>query len=409
LNPTLEARGREERFIITLQSKRVYFSVGALGAILLAACANTYPLSVGYEPATQTESGRAAPQTPLTTYPSQVFATGKPGRLGLFVEGEDWHVLVDLPGFEHDDQQPFAGPTQFFFMRNDDSGTTASALAERIPDANSPESCRRYYAPSIQQARDDIARRMSREAVNVGNISKFEAHGKPLLGYESEYRTFGSFKTIHWFAYYRGFCFDFHFNVHGDAAAGEDVLKALDSLTYVPHEPRGVDIDRLFYFGPLRIRLSIPIEWRYAYYPPPPGPAGGIELLPAQGRDFSFVVSPLGKTRSQAPSDQPQAGVAKIRRQSEAHGEKVSPLEELCIDACVYYFDRTDESYKHRDPRDFPYRRISQAKIGDWVLGLSALYRDNSRDAADRITAVLSRAKVLDLSEASRRPSMSPG
>ncbi|ACV35710.1 hypothetical protein [Accumulibacter sp.] len=349
---------------------------------------------------------------PLTTYPSQVFTTEKPGQLGLYVEGEDWHLLADMPGFEHQ-ELPFSGPSQFFFMGNDTSGTTATVFAERIDGANSEESCRRYYARGVQEGRDRTASFVGDKG-KVGEVAEVEARGKTLLMYDWSISEFGPQKvqfwrrTIYWYPYYRGFCFDFHFSV-SSTAAQEDVLKVFDSVTYGPRRP-SADIDRLFYFfDRLRIRLSIPIDWRYTYRRPPPGPAGGIELRSGKGQAFSFLVFPLGRTRSAALSDQPEGVAEAARRSYEERGATVSSLQTQCAaGTCVYYYDLTvradDSAYAH----DFRYNAVQYhrqgwAKFGEMVMGLSLLYGDSGKDAADHVTAAFSRAKVLDLG-AARRP-----
>jgi hypothetical protein len=344
----------------------------------------------------------AAP-TPLITYPNQVFATSKPGQLGLYIEGEDWHLLLDMPGFEHV-KDPFITPSHFLFMRDPGSGTTASVFAERINNANSAESCGKHYASLVQQARDRMAKAL-RDKGSVSEVSEIEAHGKTLQVFESTIPEFGPKKApywrkaIHWFPHYRGFCFHLHFDV-SSGAAEQDVLKILDSLAYVPQKPRDVDIGRFFYFADrLLLRLSIPIDWRFAFRPPPPGPAGGIELQSAEDQTFSFLIIPLGRTRSAAHSDQPE-GVAEEERESfEAQGRTVSPLRNVCSsNTCVYYFDLTvrGEDSSSYSP-EVRYHRQAWAKVGDMVLGLSLLYRDSSKDAAEHITAALTQAKVLDL------------
>lgn len=342
-------------------------------------------------------SSFAAASTPLTTYPNQVFATSKPGQLGLYIEGQDWYLLVDMPGFENVEEK-FSAPSQFLFMRSNASGATASVFAERISEANNAESCRRHYASSVQQARDETAKVLG-EKGTVGEVTEMDVQGKLLRVFEFRAQGFGPRKSIFWYPYYDGFCFGFHFNV-SDAAAEKDVLKVFDSVKYVQHMPSGVDIDRLFYFSHLRIRLSVPIDWKYAYRSPPPGPVGGIELQSTKGQTFSFLVIPFGKTRSAAHSDQPEGVAEEGRRSFAARGDTVSPLRSLCNSGtCVYYFDRTPPPGNKSYSQNIQYHRQAWAKIGDWVLGLSLLYRDDSKDAAERITAALSRAKVMDMQQ----------
>jgi hypothetical protein len=354
----------------------------------------------------------AADATPslLIVYPNQVFSTGKPGQLGLYIEGEDWHVLADMPGFEHQ-ELPFTGPSQFLFMRNDTSGTTATVFAERIDGANSEESCRRHYARGVQEGRDRTASFVGDKG-KVGEVAEIEAHGKTLLMYDWSISEFGPKKvkfwrrTMYWYPYYRGFCFDFHFSV-ASAAVQDDVLKVFDSVTYVAHKPIE-EIDRLFYFDRFRIRLSIPIDWQYASRPPPPGPRGGIELLPAYGQDFSFLVIPHGGIRPSGPQPKDMAEESRIRLAS--RGVPVSGVSEVCTgDTCLYSFEYTDSRCDRPDPRCFPYWRQIYAKIGDEFLGLSSGYRNTGKGAADRIAAAFSHAKVLDLEEARKAPTQGEG
>lgn len=344
----------------------------------------------------------AADATPplLTVYPNQVFSTGKPGQLGLYIEGEDWHVLADMPGFEHQEVL-FTAPSQFFFMRNQASETTASAFAERIVGANSDESCRRHYVSAAQRSRDSTARLVGDKGT-VSEVSEIEAHGKTLQTFE--FTIFGPQKdtywrkAIHWVPYFREFCFHFHFDVSSPAGE-QDVLKIIGSLAYMPQKPRNVDVDRLFYFDRLRIRLSIPIDWQYAYRRPPPGPLGGIELLPAYNQDFSFLVVPFGRIRSSAsqPKEVAQAYHARLASQ----GADVSVVNEVCKgDTCVYSFDHPEPRCDRPSPGCFPLWRRMFAKIGDQSLGLSLGYQGTSKAAADHVAKALSQAKVLDLMEA---------
>lgn len=241
--------------------------------ILSLFCGTVLLIAVGCAGIGESAAADATPP-PLTVYPNQVFSTGKPGQLGLYIEGEDWNLLVDMPGFEHY-EQPFTAPTQYFLMRNERTGTLASVFAERIEGANSEESCRRHYAPSVQGARNSTAKFVRLGKGDIGKVSEIEAHGKTLQVFEYTIPEFGPQKelfwqkSINWYPYYRGFCFDFHFTVTRPVAQ-EDVLKIFDSLTYVARKPVE-DIDRLFYFFDwLRIRLRVPIDWRYWYSALPP-------------------------------------------------------------------------------------------------------------------------------------------
>lgn len=358
-------------------------------------------ITVGSAGIEESAAADASPQL-LTVYPNQVFSTGKPGQLGLYIESEDWHVLVDMPGFEHQEVL-FTAPSQFFFMRNKASETTASVFAERIDDADNSESCRRKYAPTTQEARDRMAN-LLRDKGTVSEVSEIEAHGNTLQMFEFTIPEFGPQKeiyrrkAIHWFSYYRGFCFHVHFDV-SNAAAEQEVLKIVGSLAYVPQKPRKVDVDRLFYFDRLRIRLSIPIDWQYAYRRPPPGPLGGIELLPAWNQDFSFLVIPIG--RIQPTASTPKDVAKRSRARLASIGAEVSVLNEACNgDTCLYSFDHSDPQCDKPSTLCFPYWRRIFATIGDQFLGLSAGYQGTAKGAADHIADALSRVKVLDLAEA---------
>ena len=122
-------------------------------------------------------------------------------------------------------------------MRNERTGTLVSVFAERIDGANSDDSCRRHYASATQRARDQTAKVFQGKG-DVSEVSEIEAHGKTLDVFELKIPEFGPQKevfwqkTIYWYPYYRGFCFDFHVNV-GSSAGQEDILKIFDSLTYV--------------------------------------------------------------------------------------------------------------------------------------------------------------------------------
>ncbi|MCM8596443.1 hypothetical protein [Accumulibacter sp.] len=346
-----------------------------------------------------------AREASFKVFPNQVFTTDKPGQLGLYIEGEDWHLLLDMPGF-----QGYAGalgraeffmPGRFFFLRNPASGTTASMFAERVPGADREKSCREWYASPPEKARDATARLVG-ERGTVGKVVEVERHGKRLQVFESEDRKFGPSKAIFWRPWYRGYCFDLHFNVTSPAAE-EEVLRIFDSLTYVAGKPTGVDIGRVFGFaGRTLMRLSVPIDWRYQYRPGPPGPFGGAELLPSLEAIPSFLVFPLGTRK---PGDQQSLSdiVDEYRRSSEARMRLVSPVREVCsTGTCVYFFDLQYGRSDARDSRAYEYQRRGWAEFGGMVMGLSLLYREDSKSVAERITDAFSRAQVVDVVASNR-------
>lgn len=371
------------------------FVLALLGAVVLQ-------IAVGYVGSGESAAADATPP-PLTVYPPQVFSTAKPGQLGLYVEGEDWHVLVDMPGFEHL-EEPFTAPTQYLLMRNERTGTLVSVFAERIDGANSDDSCLRHYASATQRSRDSTASWV-RDKGTVSEVSEIEAHRKTLRVFEYTIPEFGPQKavfwrkTIYWYPYYRGFCFDFHVTL-ASAAAQEDVLKVFDSVTYVAHKPIE-DIDRLFYFFDwLRIRLRVPIDWQYGYLPPPPDGSGGIGLRPASGLEFFFLVKPL-KIPATPQSADAKESLEEVRRWLAERGDSVSPVQKLCsANTCVYYSDLVLSKYNSANPKSFPYGRIGFAQIGGVLLRLDLLYREGGKDAAERMTSALSWAKILDLAAA---------
>lgn len=356
-------------------------------------------LAVARGPASASEANPPqARETSFKVFPNQVFTTDKPGQLGLYIEGEDWHLLLDMPGFQGSpgalNRAEFFMPEHFFFLSNPASGTTASMLAERVPGADREQSCRDWHAPYTGKARDWTARSVG-ERGTVGKVVEVERHGKRLQVFESEDRKFGPRKAIFWFPWYRGYCFDIHFNVTSPAAE-EEVLRIFDSLTYVPGKPTGVDIGRVFGFaGRTLMRLSVPIDWRYQYRPGPPGPAGGAELLPSLEAIPSFLVFPLG-TRQPSARERPLSDhVEEKRRSLESRMRLISPVREVCsTGTCVYFFDLQSGRSDARDPE---YHRQGWADFGGMVMGLSLLYREDSKGVAERITDAFSRAQVADL------------
>jgi len=99
-------------------------------------------------------------------------------------------------------------------------------------------------------------------------------------------------------------------------------VRIVDSVTYLAQKPRNTDVERLFYLYHFRIRLSVPIDWRWGFRPPPGGPIGGIELRqPEKGEVFSFLISPLGTAKS---AEDHTVDMTKERRQSKLEGAKCS-------------------------------------------------------------------------------------
>jgi hypothetical protein len=220
------------------------------GVALRVACGLAWASEEG-----ASKSGTAS----FRVFPNQVFTTGKPGQLGLYIEGEDWHLLIDMPGYERVSEvgKPleFFMPEHFLFMRHSASGTTASILAEMVPGADGERACREWHAPYTSKARDQTARHVG-DRGSVGKVVEVERHGKRLQVFDSEDGQFGPRKAIFWFPWYDGHCFDIHFNVSSPVAE-EEVLKIFDSLTYVPGKPVGVEISRAFGFaGRTVMRLS---------------------------------------------------------------------------------------------------------------------------------------------------------
>jgi len=334
-------------------------------------------------------------------FPNQVFTTSKSGQIGLYIEGQNWHLLIDMPGFEGKagalNRAEFFMPDHFFFLSNPASGTTASILAEKVPGIDHEESCRKWHEPYTKKARDGTVRFVG-DRGTVGEVVEIERNGRRLQIFDSEDRKFGPSKAIFWFPSYRGYCFDIHFNVTSLAAESE-VLRIMDSLTYVPGKPAGVDIGRVFGFsGRTLMRLSVPIDWRYHYRAGPPAQVGGVELLPSPEAIPSFLVFPLG-TRMPSVRDRPLSDlVDESRRSIERERKLVSPVREVCSKGtCVYFFDVTLSRSEPRGPNSPDYHRQGWAEFGGMVMGLSLLYRDDSKGVAEQITEALSRAQVARL------------
>lgn len=106
-----------------------------------------------------------------------VFTTGQQGQLGLHLEGEDWHLLVDMPGFEPDDSGAADCTDVFLGMSNQSTGIKVSVAAERVDGPTDAESCRRHYATRLQQTRDAIARDTPESGI-VGPVVDVEMNGK---------------------------------------------------------------------------------------------------------------------------------------------------------------------------------------------------------------------------------------
>ena len=337
----------------------------------------------------------------LMTYPNLVVPTGKPDQLALWIEGEDWQLRVDMPGFV-DVEWPFTSPSQFLYMTNPILQTPVSIFAERVAGADSEESCRRHYAASFEQAHEAKARALG-DRGTTGPLSEFSANGKILQAYEfgvgSDYHA----KALHWLPYYQGFCFDFHFTVSSPSAEKE-VLRILDSVTYLAQKPRNTDVERLFYLYHFRIRLSVPIDWRWGFRPPPGGPIGGIELRqPEKGEVFSFLISPLGTVKS---AEDHTVDMTKERRQSKLErGEVLSPVRSKCsAEVCFSYYDVTIRGDEPQYSQGFAtyglrYHRDGFVRLGDSIVGISLLYSDGGTAAADHLTEKITQAKVLDLKE----------
>ncbi len=340
----------------------------------------------------------------LMTYPNLVVSTGKPDQLALWIEGEDWQLRVDMPGFVHV-EWPFVSPSQFLYMTNPGSETTASIFAERIAGADSDESCRRHYAATSGQVREGAARSFG-EGGKAGPVSEVEMNGKLLLVFEfasgrlplQDYRR----KSLHWFPYYRGFCFDFHIDASSPSAEKE-VLRILDSVAYLAQKPTNTDVERLFYLYHFRIRLYVPIDWSYSFRPPPAGPIGGIELQSGKGEIFSFVIAPLGTANS--AEDQTGAMTVAARQTKLRRGEAVSNTRSKCsVETCVKYYDvtiRGDEPQYSQGfaTYGFRYHRHGFVRLGDSIVSISLLYSDGGTAAAEHLTENITQAKVLDLKE----------
>ena len=332
-------------------------------------------------------------------FPNQVFTTGKSGQVGLYIEGQDWHLLIDMPGFEGKagalNRAEFFMPDHFFFLSHPASGTTASILAEKVPGSDQEGSCRKWHEPYTKKARDGTVRFVG-DRGTVGEVVEIERNGRRLQVFESEDRKFGPSKAIFWFPSHRGYCFDIHFNVTSLAAEAE-VLRIMDSLTYVPGKPAGVDIGRVFGFaGRALMRLSVPIDWRYRYNASPG--LSGVELLPSQEAIPSFLVFPRG-TRIPSVRERPLSDlVDESRRSLESEGKLVSPVREVCSKGtCVYFFDVNLRRSEPRGPNSPDYHRQGWAEFGGMAMGLSLLYRDDSKAVAEQITEALSRAQVARL------------
>ena len=75
----------------------------------------------------------------------------------MHIEGEDWHLLLDMPGFENDARPPEGG-CALLNKTNGSTGTMATVPARRVEGADTAESCRRYSLEKIDRTRQAVAR-----------------------------------------------------------------------------------------------------------------------------------------------------------------------------------------------------------------------------------------------------------
>lgn len=121
----------------------------------------------------------------------------------LYIDGEDWKVLINLSGFEDKaDSLDLEMPSRILYQAKELNDTTymfISVFAEIVPNTNDSKSCRDYYDSKAHES--------------IKPTYFWKRDEKAISSYYKSFQYEGEdFMNLHMnaFAHYNGYCFDFH-------------------------------------------------------------------------------------------------------------------------------------------------------------------------------------------------------
>jgi len=328
----------------------------------------------------------------IITYPRDMFVREDTGETGLLIAGEEWHVLINIPGFI-DREGKLTSPNQFF-VKTDPEGIIISAFAEQIKGAMDSEACATYYQSRFMQMDKNMGGLLQTKT-ETKSIGEKKVLVRDMIMRERKAR------SLYYIPYLKGYCFDFHLTVPATEKGIEKGLQIIDSIKLVQGPPVNAKIKKYFYIGTKRLQITMPGTWTSSVKTAKTGDKtlSTITFIQRSDHETNLKVSPIaGFGGIKGSPQKTREGVMKMMAQKEKVAREKPTIKELKIGAMeLYYYDIADKNHNPKDPKDYPYARQGFASLGDEVLYFTILHHDNTRAKAQEGMEIISTAKVLDL------------
>ncbi len=312
---------------------------------------------------------KVGPAQPLMVYERTTFVNKATGETGLYVEGEDWHALIDLAGFE-DLETMLTAPSQFLIRQNKDM--IVSIFAEKAGQTADPEMCVKAPGKDMEK--------LNGKAVRIMTTSMR--------------------KSLHYWPFHNGYCFDFHFSMSPNKASLDKTAKILDSIRFINKRPENVRLRRMYYFYGKRVRMETPDTWQHSFKRANgPNDVPAIHFEPKIGNDFSINATIYAGTSNAAVRDEKARKAAERAMVQAAKRAVTGPVLKKIQNknAIVYYFDATDKEYKPGEVGNFPYLRQGYASLDDSVVYFSIFFNESAKGAAKQGLEAIADSKIQAL------------
>ena len=308
---------------------------------------------------------------PFITYSHETFILEESGETGLHIDGENWFAVINLKGFM-DYDEPFVSPYQFLFQHNDGESIRLSIFAEKTEGVTDSESAIDHFAPEGQ-----------REQIG----------GKTVTVSRSRLTT-----SIHYYPYYSGYCFDFHFSTDGEDGL-QKAVEIIDSIRFVEGSFSKAVVRKHVYTYDKRIQLFIPDTWEICFRSAAARKPSSIVLRPKTGNVFEMYVSLVA-----SPNDSAKAiGKAKENAQRQMAGIAEMAIEEPTLqelkreDVTIYYYIAADRTYAPSKENEYPLLCQGHAAVNGSILHFTILYHEKGKEYSEKGLDMISKARILDL------------
>jgi hypothetical protein len=308
---------------------------------------------------------------PFVSYSRETFTQNDTGKTGLFIDGEDWYVLINLDGFE-DVNMKFAGSGEFLFKSRNE--ILISAFAEDMKNTSAGDStCLNKVVPKEYQ------KEINGRRVGVRENSR-------------------SRKSINYCPYYKEQCFDFHFSY--PAKDEKKVFDIIDSIKFVDGKFSNARVKKYLYAHDKRIELIVPNDWVMSFDKAIVPKMTTIKFLPDKGNRFEMLITPYGNIFGEWVSILKAKQNAQDNLKQIVQGAANQPIFQEVQDgkfAIFYYCDLLDKDYKPNIPTEFPFLCRGHAALDGSAFYFSILYREKGGTDVQNGIEVIKNVKIFNL------------